>query len=396
MGQEKKLEAELNELLSEDVSSVLEREKTAFDRLVEPFGESLVLFGAGNLGRQVLSRLRQDGIEPLAFSDNNPTLWGRFIEGVCVLPPAEAAEKFGDRAAFVVTIWSPGSQHRFAETKRNLSSLNCKKVISFASFFWKYAETFLPDCYFDLPHKIYQNADGVRTAFSGWADEASRVAYLTQLKWRILADFDGLPGPVPQVQYFPEDIFSLRTDEVFVDCGAYNGDTIREFLKRNGDSFARIIAFEPDPLNFQDLSLYVQHLPVGVRQKITLLQKAVGMREEKLRLTVTGTAASIVGMNGGTEIDSVPLDGALDNLVPTYIKMDIEGAEIDAIIGAKNIIARDCPVLAVCAYHRQDHLWRIPMLIRTITSEYHFFLRPHDEEGWDLVCYAIPDKRLKK
>ena len=75
--------------------------------------------------------------------------------------------------------------------------------------------------------------------------------------------------------------------------------------------------------------------------------------------------------------------------------MDIEGSEVDTLAGAQTIIREKLPVLAICAYHRQDHIWRIPSLINSFSDQYRFFLRPHLLEVWDLVCYAIPQNRLK-
>jgi hypothetical protein len=75
--------------------------------------------------------------------------------------------------------------------------------------------------------------------------------------------------------------------------------------------------------------------------------------------------------------------------------MDIEGAEPDALLGARNIIKNDLPVLAVCLYHNQEHLWKIPLLIQSISSEYNFFLKRYSDECWELVCYAVPNHRLK-
>lgn len=384
------LEKELDSLLNEDVLSVINREKTSFDKLVEPFGKSIVLFGAGNLGRKVLAKLRQNNLEPFAFTDNNPLLWGKYIEGIKVLSPKDAAEMFGRKAAFIVTIWSPYSGHRFSLTKQKLISLNCKKVVSFVPLFWKYSDAFLPDNFMDLPHKIYENADAVKRTFSLLADEESCITLLTQLKWRIIENYDGLPGCSIQTQYFPEDIFSLSSNEIFVDCGAYDGDTIKEFLKLRGDSFERIIAFEPDPLNFQTLSTYIQNLSVDLRKKLTIVQKAVGQGESKLKFASTGTASSLLSQKGDIEVDVIDLDKVLSNCKPTYIKMDIEGAELDALIGARTIIEKNCPVLGICVYHRQDHIWRIPLLISSFSCNYKFFLRPYSEEGWELVLYAVP------
>ena len=74
--------------------------------------------------------------------------------------------------------------------------------------------------------------------------------------------------------------------------------------------------------------------------------------------------------------------------------MDIEGAEPDAIRGASRAIEAEAPILTVCSYHQQDHLWTIPLLIHSIRPDYRFFLRPHLLEVWDLVCYAVPETRL--
>ncbi len=68
---------------------------------------------------------------------------------------------------------------------------------------------------------------------------------------------------------------------------------------------------------------------------------------------------------------------------------------MDALVGARKTIQEKLPVLAVCAYHNQDHVWRIPLLIHSFSDQYRFFLRPHNLEGWDLVCYAIPLDRLE-
>ena len=78
----------------------------------------------------------------------------------------------------------------------------------------------------------------------------------------------------------------------------------------------------------------------------------------------------------------------------TFIKMDIEGAELDALEGASDIIKNNSPVLAVSVYHQIDHLWRILSLINDIKDDYAFFFRPHAAGGWDYILYAVPQNRL--
>ena len=73
--------------------------------------------------------------------------------------------------------------------------------------------------------------------------------------------------------------------------------------------------------------------------------------------------------------------------------MDIEGAEPGALLGARGLIQQHRPILAICVYHLQEHLWEIPQMLREMVADYNFHLRPHDREGWDLVCYAVPAER---
>ena len=388
------LEEQLEALLGEPMSGVVLREQNTFDELTGSRSERLVLFGAGGLGRKTMLGLRQFGIEPLAFADNDPASWGTCIDGVPVMSPQDAAEKHGREAAFVITIWGGRPSDTMAERRQALADLGCETVVTFVPLFWKYSSEFLPHYALDLPHRTAAQADAIRGAFQLWSDDSSRAEFVAQLRWRLLGDFAGLPAPVGHAMYLPGDLVDVRPDEVFVDCGAYDGDTIRSLLGGSSFSDGRIVAFEPDAANFERLQRYAATLAATLRERISLRQAAVGARNCKVEFDATGTEASAVGF-GGAVVDCVALDEVLDGDLPTYVIMDIEGSELDAVAGAAGIIKEQTPVLAICVYHRQDHLWRIPAAVAALTEEYRFYLRPHVLEGWDLVCYAVPEQRLK-
>jgi FkbM family methyltransferase len=389
------LEAELDCMLDEDILIVKEREQTAFDRLTAPFGKSLVLFGAGSLGRQALAELCRNGIVPLAFADNNPEKWDETLDGINILSPKNAAKKYGNQAAFIVTIRNHDSQQRYSDTKKELSNLECARIISFIPLLWKYPETFLPYYYMDLPSKIFLHAGEVKKAFQLLEDDLSRKTYISQLRWRIFEDYDSLPKRTAQSQYFPKGIFSNIGNEIFIDCGAFDGDTIKEILIHRGDAFSHIYSFEPDEINFTQLQHYLSTIPTKIADKITPFAKAVGAQTTMLNFFSTGSASSSIHINGNVEIEMVSIDDFLGNISPTFIKMDIEGGEVDALIGAKEVIQKEEPVLAICAYHHQSDLWDIPLMIHSISDQYHFFLRAHEDEGWELVYYAVPTNRLE-
>ncbi|HEX3985192.1 MAG TPA: FkbM family methyltransferase [Acidobacteriaceae bacterium] len=395
MVQEDGLAAQLDQLLSEGKAAAAEREKQAFDRAVDGVDGQIVLFGAGNLGRKTLAGMRRLGLEPCAFADNNPTLRGQSVDEIPVYPVPEAAGRFGRTAAFLVTIWNSRSQERMAERLQELRNLGCEHVAPVGLFFWKYPDIFLPYFPLDLPHKAFTFTEEIRKAFCLFDEIGSRREYLAQLAFRLLLDFDGMGWPERVDQYAPADLFDLSEHEVFVDCGAFDGDTIAAFADQQGDSFSRIIAFEPHPANCERLQQRLLGLPKAIRDVVMLFPNALGSRNETVYFESEGMETSRVG-TGSLPVQCVTLDDALEPFTPTLIKFDIEGAEPCALEGARRVLARCRPVLAVSVYHEQAHLWQLPLQMAEICDDYKFFLRPQGTEGWDLICYAIPVERLKK
>ena len=386
---------ELEALLSEPVEDAKRRARESFDRLSG--GRDIVLMGAGGLGRRALAGLRQHGVEPLAFADNGIGRQGATLDGLPILSPEAAAREFGPRAVFVVTIWGASSPHRFAHSREQLRALGCDVVCSFPALFWKYSDALLPFYLQDLPFRLLADGAEVRRAFGLWEDEASRAEYVAQIRFRLNADFDGLSHPVAHPQYFAEDLFAWSDDERVVDGGAYDGDTVRMLSALHGGRFGHVLAVEPDPANFIRLEETVAALPPAARVKVDCLQAALGSEPSTLYLDSTGTAASATSAapSAGTiAVSAETLDSLVEEARTTFIKLDIEGFEVEALHGARQTIERDAPVLAICVYHRQDHLWKIPLLLSSLRDDYALFLRPHNEEGWDLVCYAVPRVRL--
>jgi FkbM family methyltransferase len=388
------LSRRLEDLSNETQRDACHRERTAFNQAAQPFGERIVLFGAGGFGRRTLAGMRRVGLEPLAFADNNSRLWGTSIEGIRVYSSPDAARLFGHTATFLVTIWNGRAKDTMLQRIQQLTILGCKCVCPAGLLFWKYPEVFLPYYPLDLPHKALPFGAEIKAALQLFRDEASRREYVAQVAFRLLLDYNGLGWPEDVDHYFPPDLFNLGEKEQLVDCGAFDGDTIAAFVRRQGESFDSIIAFEPDSLNWEKLQQRIQGFPESIRRKIFSFPQALGSRHETVYFDPTGTDLSAMGQ-GSVAVECVTLDEALWNLGPTLIKFDIEGSELHALEGARELIPRCRPVLAVSAYHEQGHLWQVPLKLAATCKDYRFFLRPHGTEGWDLVCYAIPSERLR-
>ena len=387
--------ARLDTLLSETVSAARIREDRELDATMNGSSAGLVLFGAGGLGRKIAAALRSFGIVPAAFSDNHASLWGKRVEGLEVLSPPEAVRRYGERCTFVVTIWHPEPYSAVVAVQHQLRRLGCRRIATFPLVMWKYAGALLPLYLWDLPSKLLAEADEIRAAFELFDESASQAEFLGQLRLRLWADFAALPPPCPSPQYFPEGVFQLHSEECFIDCGAYVGDTIRSFVDQNGGRFRRIVAFEPDPENFAQLERMLLETN-ELRVRAAAFPMAVAAESGIAHFDATGNTSAAIASSGKLLIPVRTLDELLDGETPTFLKMDVEGAEYDALRGATRVVRQHKPLLAVCAYHRPQDLWRIPRLLHELVPDARLILRPHCADGFDLVCYAVPPARCRE
>lgn len=184
-------------------------------------------------------------------------------------------------------------------------------------------------------------------------------------------------------QYFAADIIKLSDYETFVDCGGYDGDSVKEFVHQTNGKFNKIYVFEPDTKMLPNLEDRIKDLDnCVIFPKGTFNQTGViGFNNEGCGM--------ITNNPSDNTIETVQLDDVVVDEV-TFIKMDIEGAELAALEGAKKLIEQYRPKLAVCVYHRREDLITIPQLIRSMFSGYKFYLRGYFSYVSEVVLYAIP------
>ena len=386
------LSRQLDGLLAQDLGRLRRKEQNLFDELVDPV-DPLVLFGAGGLGRKTLRGLRQIGRNVLAFADNNPQLQGSQVDGVPVLSVARAAEKFGALATFIMAVFMDSAPRAFNDRRGQFTALGCRNVQPFYLLFWRYPDQFLPHYAYDLPHKVLDAHERVRAAWKLLRDESSRREFLAQVTWRLDPFYSDLPPHSLHEIYFPPNL-TLGPSEVFVDCGAYDGDTLRAFLRHTGGKFASAHALEPDPRNFHKLQRQVADSVRRGNAEIHAVQCAVGATKGTVYLDAQGGLASALSDAGEHAVRCETLDSLLDKYAATYIKMDIEGAEIHALNGGAQHIRRHRPALAISGYHLQEHLWEIPLLIHSLYADYRISLHRYGAVPFDnLVIYAAPSER---
>ncbi len=203
-------------------------------------------------------------------------------------------------------------------------------------------------------------------AFSLLADEESRRNYINILNFKVSGKIDYLFKSEKEKSEIYKDVLKINGSEVFVDLGAYNGDTAEEFINIVG-TYKKIFAFEADANNFKKLQKNTQGL-----DNIELFNLAAWNKKETLLFEKKKGRNSKLSSAGNVEI----MADSVDNIISepfTVLKMDIEGSEEKAILGAEKSIKKYKPKLYICAYHRNSDMFAIPLLINRICPDYRFY-----------------------
>ena len=232
---------------------------------------------------------------------------------------------------------------------------------------------------------ILQNSSQYEQAYA-LLDETSRKTFLHMLLYRLTGDYTlSIDVQSPNEQYFSNQI-SWGKGQTIVDCGAYIGDTLSAFLRHEID-IANYYLYELDDANYTKMSEICE----AARQKgIDTYPKKMGVYSHATTLYFQSAADSSTLVDYPTEnaIPVVSIDEDIHDNV-SFIKMDIEGSELEAINGAVGIIQRDKPLLAICIYHKQEDFWKIPLRIKEICPDYKkFWIEQYSPWDIETVLYA--------
>jgi FkbM family methyltransferase len=383
----------LEELLREPEEQTIVREQSSLETALGERRARVVLFGAGATGKRAAQMLRSIGIQPVAFSDNDKHRWGTLVENIPVLAPIEAAKLYRQTGVVLLSIWNPF--HWYAETAKQLRQLGFDNIVSYPALFWRFPEVFLPAMFNDLPHRMCNERDHILAAASLWNDDESRAIYEENIQLRFRGTLDNMPGRPVENTYFPEELFALSDCEDILDCGATFGEMTQELIRKRGDSFKSFHALEADSISYLQLQKYRDSLPTTVQAKVHLYHCAVGLQQQVVYFSNTGDTGSHISSQG-VAVDCYPIDIRFASTTLSFIKMDIEGAEYDALLGGSNVIKRDQPIMAICVYHTQSDIWRIPLLVRELLPKHKLYLRAYEGDGFQTILFAVPQHRVRQ
>ena len=331
-------------------------------------GRPLILYGAGMIGHSVARVLGYYHIEVSCFCDKNKS--GMMESGLPIISPQEIKIKYPDTNIIVCSV------NYKDEIIQDLSDLGVTLEHIFTRDDLHIHEMTYDDI---LPYM-----EGYKSAFHLLEDDKSKQILLERIRCYITSE--PITSSGEKNQYFDPELISLRQDEIFVDGGMYTGDTTQSFLQFSNRKYKHYYGFEPDQANFLAASNRLTGQP-----GITLVQKGLWSCEQQFPFN--GSLASSSRLDDGAGRDLVEVT-ALDTFFqdkepPTFIKMDIEGAELEALKGAEGLIRKYKPKLAICAYHRPEDVYKLPELVKSFRDDYKFYLRHYTDTIYETVLYGI-------
>lgn len=358
---------------------------------LEAYLNKICLYGAGSAGIAFLKYLQDIGVEPVYFVDGDKKKWGSFCEGLEVISPDDITRRLGKEALVIITINTDGIHYckSFTEALRVeghhgvykvLTECGVKRILDY-TYFRRCYQMFQNDLY-NLPscsdiYCMIKNKDKIQYIYEKMKDDLSKEIFLKIIKFRLFDDSIKIPTISQKTQYFEYEFYDKRNDEVFIDCGAFNGNTALTFFKENAYQFERYFGFEADAVNYKELNQFIKTLPKEVRNRCFLYNKAVYDKNTVQYLYQLNGPGSFISDIGNTNVECVKIDDVLEGDKATYIKMNIEGAEIAALKGCENTIQKWMPRLAIAGYHKTWDLWEIPILILQFRKDYKIYLRSY-------------------
>lgn len=343
----------------------------------------IMLYGAGIDGIRVLNELEKDSIDVIAFLDIRADLIGNIRKIPVYKPDFDGFNTEVKEEATIILTVKPYAP-RTRDIINNLKSYGYKNIIMATDIFEFYSFT-QEDVinYNDLIKNIVHCANL-------FEDEISYQVYKGFITSHATGEYETFYEPNDKIKYFDQDLKFKKGFQRFIDCGAYNGDTLEDLNILKG-KVEKIALFEPDMKTFKQLLTRISSNKNNFADEMFVYPCGVWSKTEKLNANLGMGLNTHISEDGQDIIQCIALDEVLVGFKPTFIKMDVEGAEQQALLGAKQTISEYKPDLAISAYHCLKDIWEIPLLINGWNLGYKFYLRAYGQGGNATMLYAFAD-----
>lgn len=351
----------------------------------------VIIYGAGVTGLSYLKVLKNAGILVECFLDKNENIHNTLKDETIVKSPEdEFSQEFKNNSCVIVAV--SDKIYNSDEIISYLLDLGYKTVIDSEHFFSIFHVEMWDNTNVEFPGYSYyeNNVDKIQKSRILFKEKESLKLFDNIIDYKRTLDYSYSPQAGIYTKYFPKDIEGLKIPKIFIDCGIYSGNDLIS-LNSNFGQMDAIYAFEPDPVNFANFPKSFFEESNKFSKSFCMYPCAVWSKTTFMRFSSNKNTASEISENGDIVMQCVALDDVIYNIPDSYIVMDIEGAEFEALLGAEKIIKKFKPTLGISIMHKSSDLCEIPILINSWNLGYSFYLRTHAPCFGNMVLYAIPN-----
>jgi FkbM family methyltransferase len=347
----------------------------------------VILYGAGECSHWFIEiAMKMHGCRPIAVLDR---AFGTddFWKGIPAYHPDTylPSEEVKHSSHVVISV---GNQAHHAEIVTTLERMGFKHIVYLRDIYEIHNPFNQPPALADKGFDFFRESHAaIRAAFDLLADEESREVFVRFLQTHMHRQPHPLPQSPRDEQYFPRDVPLARGHDRYVCCGAYDGDTIRLLHKVCGKVEA-IACFEPEPHIYARLTDYLRQHGDELAEQIMAWPCATYGHSGQCRFVRGDGLGSRISDDGESWVQCVTLDQALLGFEPTFISMDVEGAEPEVLKGAEKLLRKSSPDLGICVYHAPNHAWELPLYLHSLGLGYRFYLRNYTSFTIETVLYA--------
>lgn len=325
----------------------------------------IVLYGMGNGADKIIDWCEAHQVKVAGIFATDEFVRYQSFRGLTVCKYSDIIEKFGQDILIVIAFASerPEVLARFKE----LDQLH--EVV--APHLPLFAET-------DMVSRewLEKHSAKLEQVYGMLADEQSRKTFKDILHYKYSGKISYLWNCETERLADLRNVFTWQTGESYLDLGAYNGDTVQEFLGLVPQP-KHIIAVEPDRRNFRKLQAFADGLKMEQNIICDCHECGIWSEQGELEFSDSGGRQSSFCSTKKKMVPVANVDSLAESWEINYIKLDVEGAEKQALAGGKATIQRFKPKMFVAAYHYDNDLWELPLLIKTLVPEYKIYLRKH-------------------
>ncbi|MBI4238758.1 MAG: FkbM family methyltransferase [Deltaproteobacteria bacterium] len=340
-----------------------------------PAAGRIAVVGAAGWIAPLVQAAAARGVEIGGIFDESPAREGASLAGHVIRPLA--AMQALDRATPIAL-----GTHHYGPLATRLRVQGFQHCLPYALFHEADPQWPAHPFYAGLLADLWAHRDRYAALAQVLADDASRATLDAVLAFRMTLEPERLAGCCRPDAYFAE-LTSGGERDVFIDGGAYTGDTFARFGAWSGHRYRAALLFEPDPDNFAQLQVATQG-----DARVRCVSSALAARAGEAQFVRDAGRTAHLAAHGGTPVRTVALDDSPAAADATLIKLNIEGAELEALQGAAALIRRQRPQLAIAVYHRPAHLWQLMEYLQSLGVGYRFLLRQHAEALVETVLYA--------